>query len=49
MIRTVIYCVDDISTPFVVKDIRMLSERYDKVLLFSCELLPEKDKLGKLK
>lgn len=43
MIRTVIYCVDDISTPFVVKDIRMLSERYDKVLLFSCELLPEKD------
>lgn len=45
MIRTVFYFVDDISTPFVVKDIQKISEEFEQVFLFSCELLPEKHSL----
>jgi len=42
MINRVYYFVDDISTPFVLKDIQKFAEKYERIYLFSCEMLSEK-------
>ncbi len=43
--KTLFYFVDDIGISFVIKDIRMLSAQYEKVLLFSTEILDDKENL----
>lgn len=42
---TIVYFVDDIATSFVIKDIRMMSARYEKVVLFSVDKIEERDLL----
>lgn len=45
MSKTIIYFVDDISTSFVINDIRKVSERFNNVILLSTEKLDNRELL----